>query len=227
MIGTPSWLSYLFGVLMLLVAASCATLFVVSLVTKRSAGRDVDVAHVVMGTAMAGMFVPAWAFGPNWLWELAFAILLVWFVARAILSLQRLGPHVPHTSIHALMVGAMLLMFWFPMATTSDSSMGMSGGMMGGGHSAAHLDAGIGYLLAMIFFGSAIFTLAAKGRGRSHHDDMQPVVTTATTAPPNSSGTLTVVDALEQAEVGSLPWLEDLSHVVMCIAMGFMLILMV
>ena len=79
----------------------------------------------------------------------------------------------------------------------------------------------------MIFFGSAIFTLAARGRGRSHHDDVQPVITTATTAAPSFGDTLTVTDVVQEAEVGSLPWLEDLSHVVMCIAMGFMLILMV
>jgi len=113
------------------------------------------------------------------------------------------------------------------MGTTSGSSMGMSGGMMTGGHAPAHLDAGIGYLLAMIFFGSAVFTLAARGRGRSHHDDIKPVTLTATTPAPSTGDTLTVIDVIQEAEVGSLPWLEDLSHVVMCIAMGFMLILMV
>ena len=223
--GTPSWLYYHFGVLMFAVVAYCAVLLIVSIATKRPAGRDIDIAHILMGTAMAGMFVPAWAFGPSWMWELIFGALLVWFIARAILSLQRFGTHVPHTSIHALMAGAMLLMYWFPMPASSGDSMGMMGGM--GGHAPAHLDAGIGYLLAMIFFGSAIFTLAARGRGRSHHDDVQPVITTATTAAPSFGDTLTVTDVVQEAEVGSLPWLEDLSHVVMCIAMGFMLILMV
>ena len=59
--GPPAWLYYLFGVLMLAVAAYGVLLFALSLASHRRAGRDIDVPHALMGVAMAGMFVPAWA----------------------------------------------------------------------------------------------------------------------------------------------------------------------
>ena len=93
--GIPSWLYYLFGVLMLAVAAYCLVLLVLSLTSRRSGGRDVDISHVTMGLAMAGMFVPAWAFGASGMWQLIFGALLVWFVVQSILSLQRFGAHLP------------------------------------------------------------------------------------------------------------------------------------
>lgn len=226
--GTPTWLYYLFGVLMLAVAAYCVVLLLVSLSSKRPDGRDVDISHALMGIAMAGMFVPAWAFGPNGVWELIFAILMVWFIVRSIQSVQRFGLHIPHAVIHAVMSFAMLLMYWFPLASSSGSS-GMSMGMSGSG-SSAHLDPGLGYLLVLIFFGSAIFTLASPNKGASHHGTHLPALAISGAS---GSGAPTSHDTSEAVPAGSLeariarPWLEDLSHVVMCIGMGFILILMV
>lgn len=226
--GIPTWLYYLFGALMLAVAAYCFVLLVLSLTSNRPAGRDVDISHTVMGIAMAGMFVPAWAFGPNGMWELIFAVLMVWFVVRSIQSVQRFGLHVPHTLVHAAMSFAMLLMYWFPMALGSGSS-GMSMGMSGSG-SAAHLDPGLGYLLALIFFGSAIFTLASPNKGASHHGTHLPALAmsgaSGSAAPVSPHGAEAVPTGSLEALV-AIPWLEDLSHVVMCVGMGFMLILMV
>ena len=48
-------------------------------------------AHIFMGVSMAGMFVGRWAFGPSAIWELIFAALLIWFVARSLQSIQRWG----------------------------------------------------------------------------------------------------------------------------------------
>jgi len=222
--GTPSWLYYLFAVLMLAVAAYGAVLLAVSVPMRQVSGRDVDVAHIFMGTSMAGMFVADWAFGANGFWELVFSILLVWFVVRSLQSIQRFGLHVPHEAIHAAMSFAMLLMYWYPMGASAGSSMSMSASS-----SAAKLDPGLGLLLAVAFFASAIFTLANPVKGVSHHGShiRQLVMCGAPGAGPadatTGSGTRSV-GAVEAAVTA--PWLEDASHVVMCIGMGFMLILM-
>ena len=224
--GTPTWLYYLFGTLMFAVAGYCLVLLVLSVTARRPAGRDVDISHTLMGIAMSGMFVPAWAFGPNAVWELAFGMLLVWFVVRTVQSIQRFGPHVPHALVHAVMSFAMILMYWFPRGLTSGSgSMSMSGTPGG-----VHLDAGLGLLLALVFLGSAIFTLASPDKGASHHGTHLPAyamsgATSAgseSTSGGGSDGVTGHVEALV-----AIPWLEDLSHVVMCIGMAFMLILMI
>jgi len=212
-VGPPTWLYYFFALVMLAVAAYCIGLVVISLPLRQTAGRDVDVAHVFMGVSMAGMFVAHWAFGPNALWELVFGALTIWFSVRTLQSLQRFGWHVPHHAIHAAMSFAMLLMYWFPMGSGAGRSVSMSMAM---GASSAKLDPGLGLLLAMAFFASAIFTLASPVKGASHHGrhGAQAV------GSPGSGA----VGTLER--VATLPWLEDASHVVMCVGMGFMLILM-
>lgn len=219
--GTPSWLYYLFGTVMLAVAAYCAALLFYSVTGRHQSGRDVDVAHILMGVSMAGMFVPKWAFGPSAVWELLFAGLFVWFVVRSIQSVQRFGLHKPHEAIHAAMSFAMLLMYLYPMGSTPGASMSMSATSGG-----AKLDPGIGFVLAFMFFASAVFTLAAPVKGVSHHGGHALAYDGGG---PEGSGRSVV---LKTQDVGTLeaivtkPWLEDVSHVVMCFAMGFMLILM-
>jgi len=223
--GTPTWLYYLFGVLMLASAGYGFVLLLLSLASRRTAGRDVDVSHIFMGVAMAGMFVPEWAFGAHGIWELVFGILMVWFAVESIQSVQRFGLHVPHALVHAGMSFAMLLMYWFPMASSSSSvSMSMSGSSGG-----PHLDSGLAALLALAFFGSAIFTLASPNKGASHHGSHFLVYATSG---PSGSDTPVSPHGGQPGPAGTLesaialPWLEDLSHVVMVIGMGFMLILL-
>ncbi len=213
--ATPSWLYYFFALLMLAVAAYCLGSLVASFFTRKGSGRDVDVAHAVMGVAMAGMFVSAWSFGPNVMWELIFATLVVRFAVRSIESVRQVGPHIPHEAIHAAKSLAMLLMYWFPMTTISMRS-------------GARLDPGAGFVLAVLLFGSAIFTVAAPVKGASHHGARVRAYAMAQSGESSSSASLAGSDA---SPVGTLeaflttPWLEDASHVLMCVAMGFVLIL--
>ena len=78
-------------------------------------------------------------------------------------------------------------------------------------------------------FASAIFTLASPYKGSSHFGSHAPAyalagrVGSAPTSLRMEDSTPTV--ALE--ETVAAPWLVDVSHVVMCIAMGFMLLLMI
>jgi hypothetical protein len=224
MSGNHAWLYYLFGGLMLSVAAYCLALLVTSLPTRRSAGRDVELSHVFMGVAMAGMFVPAWAFGPSGLWELLFGALLVLFVVRALQSVQRFGLHVPHTAVHALMSFAMLLMYWFPSSTTAGAmSMSASGG-------GAHMDPGLALLVGFVLFASAIFTVASPNRGATHfgtHGDGCHGASRPRPAVVDGKGTETALAVVALDDALCVPTLVDATHVIMCVAMGVMLIFMI
>ncbi len=218
--STPSGLYYLFGVLMLAVAAYCTLLLVLSIVTSRPSGRDVEISHIFMGVAMAGMFVGQWAFGRSGVWELIFGVLMVWFIVESIQSVRRYGPHLPHALIHAVMSFAMLLMYWFPMASSaSGMSMASSG---------PKLDPGLAFLLAFVLFASAVFTLASPNKGASHFGSHAPAYVMAAANGSSVSGTAKVGEssALRIEDAVTTGWLVDLSHVIMCLGMGFMLLLM-
>jgi hypothetical protein len=222
--SVPSWLYYLFGGLMLAVAAYCLTLLVLSVSTNRPAGRDVEISHVFMGVAMAGMFVGRWAFGRSAVWELIFGALMVWFIVQSIQSVQRYGIHLPHALIHAVMNFAMLLMYWFPMGSSASGAMSMSMSASSG----PRLDPGLAFVVAFILLASAVFTLASPNKGASHFGSHAPAWAIASLAGSASGGSSgdNPSPALAVEGVVATPWLVDLSHVVMCIAMGFMLLLM-
>jgi len=222
--GVPSWLAYLFGVLMLSVAGYGVILLLVSVPLRQVSGRDVDIAHILMGVSMAGMFVADWAFGPSAFWKLVFTALLVWFIVRSFQSIQRFGLHLPHEGIHAAMTFAMLLMYLFPMSSPVGSFMTMPMSSRG-----AKLDPGLALLLAIMFVASAIFTLASPVKGASHHGRHAPALAMSGA---RGAGAAARTGAGEAGSIGNAeamvasPWLEDASHVVMCIGMGFMLVLM-
>jgi hypothetical protein len=88
------------------------------------------------------------------------------------------------------------------------------------------LDPGLGFLLAVTFFASAIFTLASPVKGISHHGAHALAYATAGATGQRESTSSHASGASAVEAVFTTPWLEDLSHVAMCIAMGFMLILM-
>ena len=221
--STPSWLYYLFGVVMLAVAAYCLTLLVLSVAADRPSGRDVEISHIFMGVAMAGMFVDRWAFGPDAVWEVIFGALLIWFLVESIQSVLRYGLHLPHALIHAVMNFAMLLMYWFPMGSSA-SAMSMSASGAGG-----RLDPGLAFVVAFTLFASAIFTLASPNKGASHFGSHAPAYVLAAVGGPETPParpTPGTGPAVALDRIVATPWLVDVSHVVMCVAMGFVLLLM-
>ena len=219
MIGKPPGLYYSFGVMMFAVAAYGLVLLVTQAAERRSLGRDVEISHVAKGVAMAGMFVPAWAFGPNVLWELVFVALLVWFAARSVQSVRAWGLHVPHTAVHAVMSFAMLLMYWFP-SGISPSAMSMTASATGG-----RIDPGLSFLLAFVLFGSAVFTVASPNRGATYFGTHGGARVLVAASGGSANGRATVASRL--TTIVATPSLLDASHVVMSTAMGLMLILMI
>jgi hypothetical protein len=212
---------------MLGVAAYSVLLLISSVVTRQPLGLDVDISHFFMGLSMAGMFVAHWVFGARAMWELIFAALLVWFSVRSIQSLRRWGLHLSHFLIHAVMNFTMLLMYWFPMQATSGSTMGST--TMSMSLAGSRLDPGLASVLAFTLFASAIFTLASPNKGASHHGTHAQVRAVRGAAGSGavaneSGGSSSSAGAIES--LVAAPQLEDASHAVMCVAMGFMLILM-
>jgi hypothetical protein len=224
---TPSWLYDFFGALMLGVAAYSVALLVVTLAAHRSSGWDVDVAHILMGVSMAGMFIVSWAFGPKSLWEFTFIVLLAWFLVRSAQSIRRYGIHLPHYLIHAVMSLAMFLMFAFvgPATGASMRSMSMSMPMS----TSPRLDPGVAFLVALSLLSLAIFTVGSAKRGTSHHGSHVPALTKdlGPPVPGGDSAGAGGQSALLIETLVTTPWVEDASTVAMCVAMGFLLILMI
>ena len=117
----PAWLADGFAAVMLLTALYCAARLVLARTQRRPTEQDVDLTHVLMGVAMAGLLVPravpltgpAQPGGGLWVvtWSLVFGLATVWFAGRIALSYRatgRLRPvgshHLPHLIMSATMV---------------------------------------------------------------------------------------------------------------------------
>ena len=83
MIG-PLWLADAFGLVVIGVALFSAARLIASRGRRRTGEADADAVHVVMGVAMAGMFVPRLATFPDPVWEIVFAAGALWFGWRAV-----------------------------------------------------------------------------------------------------------------------------------------------
>ena len=109
----PSWLAGGFAAVMLVTAAYCAGRLILSRRWGRETESDADGTHVAMGTAMAGMLVPALNLLPATLWEAVFAGAAGWFAWQAT---RARGGHPPgrwrcrHPVPHLVENAAMLYM---------------------------------------------------------------------------------------------------------------------
>ena len=122
----PGWLGWLFAAVMLGTAAYCAGRLAVAWRSRRPTGYAVDLTHILMGTAMAGMLVPVLGFAPAGLWQVTFAATGCWFAAQAVRGLTRGGWAAPQGRpgtaghsvtgpfVHLLACGAMLVMLAAP-----------------------------------------------------------------------------------------------------------------
>ncbi len=78
----PGWLNDIFAAVMIAVAAYSAGRLVAARRWSRPTHRDVEVSHILMGTAMAGMLVSDLNPLPVGVWEVVFSVLAAWFVWR-------------------------------------------------------------------------------------------------------------------------------------------------
>lgn len=112
---TPTWILDLVGAVMLVVAAlSAARLVVARPWRPDSVIIDVDVAHLLMSIAMAGMLAPSLSTFPNSVWEIIFGLLTVFFAFRVVRDARASGVRAlagGHCAPHLVHSGSMLYMF--------------------------------------------------------------------------------------------------------------------
>ena len=109
----PHWLADTFAALLLGTAAYCVGRLVMARMRPRAVEHDVDMVHVVMGIAMAGMLVPAVDPVGNRSWEVVFVAAMAWFAWRAfreVLVHRATRSAVGHHLVHAVTCGAMVYM---------------------------------------------------------------------------------------------------------------------
>jgi len=128
---TPSWILYILAAVMLLVAGISAGRLVAARAWAGSAGdADIDVAHLLMGIAMAGMLVASLTTLPNGVWDAIFAVMTAWFGWRVYRESRAEGVRVladGHRMPHLVHSAAMLYMFAALNAPAAAGGGGMSG----------------------------------------------------------------------------------------------------
>jgi Domain of unknown function (DUF5134) len=209
---TPSWLTDLLAALMLVVAAYCAGRPLYARLRHRPTEHDVDVLHVLMGVAMAGMLVSGLSFLDNRIWETLFVICALWFVVRAVLALRSadLGRAAAgHSVSYALACGAMLYMYLAPIsAASSTGSDGMAG--MATGPAAARYPL-LGLVLTVAMVGYAVLIL-----------DRTPL-----TVPEGGAGTGALPHISASAHGRLLaPRTANCCHIAMSVTMAYLLVVM-
>ncbi|HMH91865.1 MAG TPA: DUF5134 domain-containing protein [Streptosporangiaceae bacterium] len=80
---SPGWLAGILAAVVLVVALFSAGRLIAARGRRRRGEVDADGVHVLMGVAMAGMFVPRLATLPDAAWGAVFGVGAVWFAGRA------------------------------------------------------------------------------------------------------------------------------------------------
>jgi Domain of unknown function (DUF5134) len=244
-VAGPGWLNDIFAGVMVAVAVYSLGRIVAATRWSRPTHSDVDVAHVLMGSAMAGMLVTALVPVQRDLGEPVFAALALWFVWRCYRFVTEHGVegrdedhvhHLSHYLTHLVMAGSMVYMYLAagPSATRSGRSMAM------GSATGTTTDfVGIPLLFILVLFASGIWELDGIERFAPDRSDQHQRVMVSTVSalprgseaepssgaddnprPPSSSQQPTV------AGPWLAPRLEAGCHIAMCVTMGFMLVLM-
>jgi hypothetical protein len=170
----PSWILDIFAAVMLVVAAVSAARLVVAQPWRHGAQRaalaDIDVAHLLMAIAMAGMLTASLQTLPNGAWEVIFAVMTAWFAYRVARDAQVSGIRAlagGHCAPHLIHAAAMLYMFMAFTAPATHGSGGMGGGMSGMGTLQLPF---LAFLFALLLAGYTVWDLdQLSGPGTSGH----------------------------------------------------------
>ena len=218
MTGEPVYLVDVFAGVMAAVSVYCAARLVAARRWHRHIRVDINVAHVAMGVAMAGMLVSPLDVVPHGWWEAVFVVLGAWFAWRSVRFVVRgVGDggdrdlhHVSHDLTHLVMAGGMLYMYLGP-------------GAAGSGAMAMGAGTGAQVLVPLACIGALAVSAVW------HVDDLSRARAFA------SLGAVSGTGAAQGPVAGAMgagpgapalaPRLESLCHVAMCVTMGFMLVL--
>jgi hypothetical protein len=223
--GQPTWLDPVVAAAMIVVSLYCVGRLVAAHQWDRQAAYDVNVSHVLMGVAMAGMFVPSLDVFPRTAWIGIFTAMTLWFLVQSATSGIRWrvdandGRSFSHQVFHLMMASSMLYMYnpissWsLASSSASSSSSSMAGMTMSSGSG----NAALSLLFVTVLLGSAAWQAAS------------PVAAHATAVNITTTGsTMAVAGGTATATPRPLaPRLELSCHLCMCVAMAYMLILTV
>jgi hypothetical protein len=160
----PSWLAGVLAAVVVSVALFSASRLIASRGRPRRGEVDADGVHVLMGVAMAGMFVPRLATLPNPAWEVIFVAGAAWFGLRSVQVRLARSRYLGFDSQcceypvpHLIDCAAMLYVLWAVPVIRSGAAPG-SGGMSGmaGAVSGVRLPA-LGLVLALGICGYAVW----------------------------------------------------------------------
>lgn len=173
---TPAWILDIFAGLMLVVAAVSAARLIVARPWRQGAPRaalaDIDVAHLLMAIAMAGMLAASLQTLPNGVWEVIFGVLTAWFAYRVARDFRVSGARAlagGHCAPHLIHAAAMLYMFLALSAPATHGSgmSGMGGGVGGMGTLSVPV---LAFIFALALIGYSIWDLdQLSGPGVSGH----------------------------------------------------------
>jgi len=225
----PIFLGYGLAVVMVSVSTYCLGRLLVAKRWERRNDFGVNISHVLMGLAMAGMLVPRWDRVPDRIWIVAFSVVAAWF---AVISVRFVGEHglrgsdeghahhISHNLIHMTMAGAMVYMYEVSAPAGSSST----GAAMSGAAARAQPDyLGLSFVFIVTLLASAVWQIDALGKFSPRR-----MVLVEAAATPRRVGAETGPAVVPRA-VGQrwlAPRLEIACHVSMCVAMAYMLVLM-
>jgi hypothetical protein len=180
----PGWLLGIFAAIMLVVAAVAAARLGAARPWRRGAARagsDVDVAHLLMGIAMAGMLAARLSSLPAGAWEVVFAVATGWFAWRvagdargrgaAALAGGHYAPHLVHSAAMLYMFAALTR----PVTAGGGSVMAGMGGAAGGVSTLQVPTLALAF--ALLLAGYAVWDLdqlASGGRASPDPESLRP-----------------------------------------------------
>jgi hypothetical protein len=233
------WLAGLLAGIMIVTSAYCASRLVIARAARHREERDVDLVHMVMGVAMAGMLVSWLNPLPDRVWAAMFGAAAGWFGWRAWPGRQAPaaaaagdgrpshGHHVPHL----VMCGAMVYMLLAARAVTAGARIGPA---MGGTAAAGRFPV-LALVLAVFMVGYVMWQadrLPALARAATGRPGSPVPVTTAaastTAAAALASQPAATVPGRPASRAPRVlsPRLAACCQIAMAVTMGYMLILM-
>ena len=164
---TPAWILDIFAALMLVVAAVSAARLVAARPWRRGAaagpaGPDVDVAHLLMAIAMAGMLTASLTTLPNTAWDFIFGLMTAWFAWQVWRDARANGVRAlagGHCAPHLVHSAAMLYMFT-ALAAPAGGGAGMAGMSASAGSAMQTLEyPTLAFTFALILAGYSVWDL--------------------------------------------------------------------
>jgi hypothetical protein len=210
----------LFAAVMLAVAVYCAARVILVRRMHRTLHYDVNAAHVLMGTAMAGMLAPSLKVLPNPAWETVFSVLALWFAWRSVTFIARRGVTgrspdrvygVSHYLTHLVMSCSMLYMYLAGVPASAERVVGMTMGPAPGTSDFVALP----LFFIVVLCASAVWHIDALGRFTPDQVALASVGGEASGAGGGGGEGRWLAPRLEMG-----------SHIAMCAAMAFMLALL-